>query len=131
MMRAFDLANNESGNEILVPQMIALRIAGILYLLGDYPKAKEYAIKSFADKMKGHRKMLSYDLLSQISLKLGQYDSSSLYIKNALKYMFRRIPPGRPSRDGEVLCMDMKAKYTTLKMKLNKPFLSSEMLYPF
>ncbi|MBK8640673.1 MAG: hypothetical protein IPN15_00185 [Saprospiraceae bacterium] len=85
MMRAFDLANNESGNEILVPQMIALRIAGILYLLGDYPKAKEYAIKSFADKMKGHRKMLSYDLLSQISLKLGQYDSSSLYIKKCIE----------------------------------------------
>lgn len=85
MMRAFDLSNCDNGNEILMPQMIALRISSILYLLGDYLKAKEYAIKSYSDKMKGHRKILSYDLLSQISLQLGQYDSSSLYIKKCIE----------------------------------------------
>jgi len=85
MMRAFDLSNNEAGNEILMPQMIALRIGSILYMLGDYLRAKEYAIKSYADKMKGHRRILSYDLLSQISLQLGQYDSSSIYIKKCIE----------------------------------------------
>ncbi|MBK7696804.1 MAG: hypothetical protein IPI30_21555 [Saprospiraceae bacterium] len=34
MMRALTWPIMSLGNEILVPQMIALRIAGILYLLG-------------------------------------------------------------------------------------------------
>lgn len=96
MMRAFDLSNNEVGNEILMPQMIALRIGGILYLLGDYVMAKEYAIKSYADKMKGHRKILSYDLLSQISLQLGQYDSSSIYIKKCIEVYVKEDTTSRP-----------------------------------
>lgn len=89
MMRAYDLANNDVGNSVHLPQLIALRIANILYLLGDYNKAKEYALKSYSKKLKGHRKLLSYDLLSQVTLKLGQFDSSAVYINKCIEVYLR------------------------------------------